>query len=74
MEDFGLLVVKNNLPIQFVESVWVKKLCMHLCHECSFHPKKNFSIDVWLNSVKKTKQKYVLPLLDDFTTITINFV
>jgi len=23
--------------------------------------------------VKKTKQKYVLPLLDDFTTITINF-
>jgi hypothetical protein len=31
LEDFGLLVVKNNLPIQFVESVWLKKLCMHLC-------------------------------------------
>jgi hypothetical protein len=30
LEDFGLLVVKNNLPIQFVESVWLKKLCMHL--------------------------------------------
>jgi hypothetical protein len=38
-----------------------------------FSSQKNFSIDVQPSLVKKTKQKYVLPLLDDFTTITINF-
>jgi hypothetical protein len=36
------------------------------------NPKK-ISIDVRLSLVKKIKQKYVLLLLDDFTTITINF-
>ncbi len=36
LEDIGLLVVKNNLPIQFVESVWLKRLCMHLCTQVKF--------------------------------------
>jgi hypothetical protein len=25
-DDFGLLIVKNNLPIQFAKSVWFKHL------------------------------------------------
>jgi hypothetical protein len=36
LKDIGLLVVKNNLPIQFVESVWLKRLCMHLCIQVKF--------------------------------------
>jgi hypothetical protein len=31
VEDLCLLVVKKYLPIQFVENVWLKRLCMHLC-------------------------------------------
>jgi hypothetical protein len=38
-----------------------------------FPSQKKFSINVQLSLVKKTKQKYVLPLLDDFRTIKINF-
>jgi len=26
LEDLALLIVKNNLPIQFVENVWLKHL------------------------------------------------
>jgi hypothetical protein len=32
--DFGkssLLIVKNNLPLQFVGNVWLKCLILHLC-------------------------------------------
>jgi hypothetical protein len=29
-EDLGFLIVKNNLPIEFVESVWLKYLAFHL--------------------------------------------
>ncbi len=34
---------------------------------------KNFSNDVLLNLIEKIKQKYVLPLLNDCTTITTSF-
>jgi hypothetical protein len=34
---------------------------------------KNFSNDVLLNLVENIKQKYVLPLLKDCTTITRSF-
>jgi hypothetical protein len=26
LQDLGLLILKNNLPLQFVESVWFKRL------------------------------------------------
>lgn len=35
-QDLGLLIIKNNLPIQFVKSVWLKHLVL-----CLF-PKLNF--------------------------------
>ncbi len=30
LQDLGLLILKNNLPLQFVESVWFKRLILHL--------------------------------------------
>jgi hypothetical protein len=39
IEDMGMLIVKNHLPMQFVESLWMKCLCLHLCSKIclSFH-------------------------------------
>jgi hypothetical protein len=31
LQDLDLLIVKNQLPLQFVESVWFKSLILHLC-------------------------------------------
>jgi hypothetical protein len=31
LKDLGLLIIKNNLPIQFVESMWLKCLILCLC-------------------------------------------
>jgi hypothetical protein len=31
LQDLDLLIVKNQLPLQFVESVWFKSLNLHLC-------------------------------------------
>jgi hypothetical protein len=39
----GLLVVKNHLPIQFVESTWLKHFVMHLCPKVVFPFKNLFS-------------------------------
>jgi hypothetical protein len=36
LEDLSLLIVKNNLPTQFVESVWLKHLVLHLCSKIIF--------------------------------------
>jgi hypothetical protein len=40
LEDLGLLIVKNNLPIQFMESMWLKRLIMHLCPKLNFPSKR----------------------------------
>jgi hypothetical protein len=36
LEDLSLLIIKNNLPIQFVESIWLKYLVQHLCPKLNF--------------------------------------
>jgi hypothetical protein len=36
LENLGLLIVKNHLPFQFVESNWLKKFNMHLCPKIVF--------------------------------------
>jgi hypothetical protein len=36
LENLGLLIVKNNLPIQFVENMWLKHLILHLCPKLNF--------------------------------------
>ncbi len=40
VKDLGLLVVKNHLPIPFVESIWLKCLVMQLWHCVVFPFKK----------------------------------
>jgi len=36
LENLGLLIVKNHIPFQFVESNWLKKFNMHLCPKIVF--------------------------------------
>jgi hypothetical protein len=63
LQDLILLVIKNHLPIQFVENTWLKCFVMHLCPKVVFPLKKMFSQDVLLDLVEKIKQDYVLPKL-----------
>jgi hypothetical protein len=39
-QDLGLLIVKNNLPIQFVESIRLKHLVLHLSPKLNFPSRK----------------------------------
>jgi hypothetical protein len=36
LEDLGLLIIKDNFPIQFVESKWLKHLILHMS-KIKFH-------------------------------------
>ncbi len=65
VENLGLLIVKNHLPLQFMENVWLKRLVLQLCPHVQFHSQKLISSIVLLELVKKTKETYVLPLLND---------
>ncbi len=60
LKDLGLLIVKNNFPIQFVESMWLKWLTLHLCPKLNFPSKRQFSQETLRRLVEKTKQLYVL--------------
>ncbi len=73
MQDLALLVVKNHLLIQFVESTWLKRFIMHLCPRVVFPSRKMFSQEVLVNLVKKTKQKYVLPKLKQCYYVIVSF-
>ncbi len=57
------MVVKNHLPIQFVESTWLKRLVIHLCPRVVFPLRKTFSQEVLVDLVEKTKKEYVLAKL-----------
>jgi hypothetical protein len=55
LQDHILLVVKNHLPIQFVENTWLKHLAMHLRPRCFlqelfFH---NSCCQIWCRGKKK---------------------
>jgi hypothetical protein len=63
LEDLALLIVKNNLLIQFVESMWLKCLIIHLCPKLNFPSKRQFSQDILPSRkeyVEKTNELYVL--------------
>jgi hypothetical protein len=36
VENLALLIMKNYLPLQFVEDVWLKRLVLHLCLRVQF--------------------------------------
>jgi len=71
VENLGLLIVKNHLPIQFVESIWLKCLVMQLWHFVVFPFKKN--LEDLPNLVKKKKQTYVLLILAKCVFTTTSF-
>jgi hypothetical protein len=63
----GLLIIKNHLSMQFVESLWMKHLCSHLC------PKLVFFQEIFLELVEKIKQLHVLLILVECNFAIANF-
>jgi hypothetical protein len=70
LEDLVLLIVKNNLSMHLVESQWLKIFCLHLCPSVVLPFTKQFSKEILLELVEKTKQLYVLPTLVDCYSVT----
>jgi hypothetical protein len=73
LEDLVLLIMKNHLPIQFVENVWFKHLALHLCSRINFPSKRPFSHDILPSLVEKTKQVYVLLVLAKHYFVIVSF-
>jgi hypothetical protein len=73
VENLTQLIVKNYLPLQFVESMWLKCLMLQLCLCVQFPSQKLFSSIVLLELVEKTKETYVLPLQNNCSCATTNF-
>jgi hypothetical protein len=74
LENLALLIMKNHLFLQFVESVWLKRLMLQLCPCVQFLSKKLFSNTILLELVGKTKETYVLPLLNDYSCAIASFL
>jgi hypothetical protein len=53
-KDLGLLIVKNNLPIQFVENILFKRLVLRLCPKLNSLPKRQFSQEILRGLIEKT--------------------
>jgi hypothetical protein len=62
-ENLGLLIVKTNLPIQFVDNVQFKILTLHLCPRINFPSKRQFLQDILPNLVEKTNQHFMFYLV-----------
>ncbi len=73
LQDLAFLVVKNHLPIQFVESSWLKCLVMHLCPKIVFPSRKMFSQEVLVDLMEKTKEEYVLTKFKQFYFAIVSF-
>jgi hypothetical protein len=59
LQSLGLLIMKNNLPLQFVESIWFKCLILHLFPKVVLYYRKHFFQEILLNLVENMKQLYV---------------
>jgi hypothetical protein len=64
LQNLGFLVVKNQLPLQFVKNVWFKHLILLLCLQVVF-PSNFFFHEILPKLVEKMKHIYVLPKLED---------
>ncbi len=73
LQNLTLLVVKNHLPIQFVENTWLKRFVMHLCPKVVSWLRKMFSQEVLLDLVENIKQEYVLPKLKHYHSTRTSF-
>ncbi len=58
VENLTLLIMKNHLPLQFVESMWLKHLLLQLCPCVHFPSQKLFLHTILLELVEKTKNTY----------------
>jgi len=65
LQDLGFSIVKNQLPLQFVENVWFKHLILCLCLQVVFLSRKQKVNEILFKLVEKTKQVYVLPKLEN---------
>ncbi len=72
VENLALLIVKNHLSLQFVETMWLKCLVLQLCPHVQFPFQKLFYV-VLPKLVEKIKETYVLPLLYDNCCATTSF-
>ncbi len=73
LEDLGLLIVKNHLPLQIVKSNWLNRFSMHLCPQIVFLSIKYFFHELLPRLVEKIKQLYVLLALAKCQYITTSF-
>jgi hypothetical protein len=73
LQDVAFLVVENHLPIQFVESTWLKHLVMHLCPKFVFPSRNMFSQEILDDFMEKMKQEYVLLNLKQCYFVTTTF-
>jgi hypothetical protein len=73
LEDLGLLIFKKNLPIQFMENIWLKLVVLCLCPKLNFPSRRQFSQEILPRLVEKISQHYVLPTLANCFSATINF-
>jgi hypothetical protein len=55
LEGLVLLIVKNHLSMHLVESQWLKRFSLHLCPSVVFPFRKQFSKEILLELVEKTK-------------------
>jgi hypothetical protein len=58
MENLALLIVKNHLPLQFVESLGLKHLVLQLCPCVQLPSQKLFLNTILLEFVENTKETY----------------
>ncbi len=65
--------MKIQLPLQFMENFWFMHLILHLCHQVIFPFFKKNSHEILPKLMKKRKQMYVPPKLEDYTSTTTNF-
>jgi len=72
LEDLSFLIVKNHLPLQFVESSWLKRFSMHLGPRIVF-PSNFFFNELLPKLVEKIKQLYVLATLVECHSTTTSF-
>jgi hypothetical protein len=73
VKDLCLLIVKNNLPIHFMESIWLKCLLLRLRPNLNFPSRRQFSQDILLRLGEKTNQLYVVLALAECYSTTTSF-
>jgi hypothetical protein len=69
LEDLGFFIVKTNLQIWFVENMWLKCLILCWCQKLNFPFKRQFSQEILLGLVEKTKSTICSSCIDFFFLI-----